>query len=343
MKKETAKETAKIAIKETAKETKKDTKTEKTELTKQETALISTTIKSMRTALKNFIVIGQGHEKVKDLVQIKYKSIKSFVEGELGISEVHYYRYVSAYEIHRIIQESGHTCLPHAESIVRDLSLKVLELMLKSSLPELVKGITVEKMVVDIWSMAYDKKALGIDYGDKARKATKEPTKKELDRIKLTANEIFQARNAWKALHNGKVLHSAEPSTDQTPKGNKVSDKSPDTREPELPVQPKRAAVQDSSKGNTLGSTPNAPDVSDKDLASKFAENRTELAKTRAKVAQLETALKAGKTVHDWQTCDLFKEIWEAGKAVVQAKCLEASDSDKVAAIQTLEKEVFGK
>ena len=321
------KETSKTKSTKTA----KAVKTEKTELTKQETALISTTVRAMKTALKNFIVIGQGHEKVKDLVQIKYKSIKSFVETELGISEVHYYRYVSAYEVHRIIQESGHICLPHAESTVRDLSLKNLDFILKDSLPELVKGITTEQMVVDVWNMAFDKKAYGVDYGDKKRKATKEPTKKELDRIKLTSNEVFQARTAWRALH------SAPPSKENTPpKGNKIGDSEPDTSTPDLPVQPKRAAVQDSSK---VG----APEVPEKDLAAKFAESRTELAKTRAKVAQLETALKSGKPVSDWATCELFKEIWEAGKAVVQARCLEAADSDKVEAIQTLEKEVFGK
>ncbi len=202
-----------------------------------------------------------------------------------------------------------------------------------------MSGKTPEKVLYEIWDIAGDAKA---------KKLGKDALPKG---TKFTAAEVTAAKAAWKAKHMGSG--SGTPGDNKDPKQVKPGKPGePEKKDlvndqPELPnglpvetegayqVPAKGAAKGPDSKVGT-----DTKDLTREELISKVAEQRTELAKLRKENAALALAARNNKA--DWQTAPLFKEIFEAGKKVVAAKCLESNDADKVSALADLEKIIFG-
>jgi hypothetical protein len=312
-KKET-KETKEIVINKKADGTRE---TKQVTLTQDENKTLRSSITKIRNAFKSFVIIGQEHGRIQDLVLRKYKTMKSFIESELGMPESAYYKNVRAYDVYKALQSSGINPLPHVESVCRAVTLNVITE--KATAMGIDK--TPENILCEIWQNAVD---------TRTKKDGKKPSR-------LTALDVGRAKEAWIKDHT-ETLKDA-------PKGKQGASAQATNNVPTLPSGVSGLVsgegpgkVTSGTTGRTPKETPReTPDVSEKSFKAKFAEQRTELAKARKEAANLRTLVKAT----DWQTCDLFKEIFEVGKKAVVAKALETNDTDLINAVAKLEREVF--
>lgn len=297
-------------------------------LTATEKKTLTAAITAMRNALKSFLVIGKNHHKVSRLIESEYGTVAAFCDTALGVSESYYYRQVRATDVYLVLEEAKIQPLPHAESVCRPVTLNVLDDLIKECPPKNVKGQKAETVLVDIWNRAITNKL------NRLNKA-KLPAGS-----RITAAEITKAKSDWKSLHSG--TGKPEKNDPVKPSG-KPEKKDLQNDHPELPdglPSETPGSYSGPEKGHDSKAGTNTKDLTREELINKVAEQRTELAKLRKENAALALAARNNKA--DWHTAPLTKEVFEAGKKVVAAKCLETNDADKIAALADLEKIIFG-